>query len=512
MTDVEEPQKYFILHLDQVAMHLFEITFQNGKMYGVLAPLPSTRDLYKKTELDRLNRYTSREKYVLHEVHIYLPDTMSRYLDPGPVEVALSDITEIHIYDQDIEATVASYVAGFAGIGLTVGLGVAILNYNIFSSSSPSNSPGGGSSCPFVYANDGQSFKLQGEIFSGAMFHNLERHDYLPLPDLRPLDGNYQIMISNERNENQHINLARLSIVEHPLYSYILFDQEGRPHTIKDPQVPVTARSSKGIDIQSQVEKKDNLAFYFEDVEVLYNAADLQFDKPKDFSSSKLVLNIKNSHWVDLMFGEYTAKYGSRYNQWLEKQNARPASEHLAWMDAQGLRLRVFVLIQGQWKLMTSIENIGPQSYREVVVPLDLSAHSGDQLHVRLEGGSLFWALDYAAMDFTKNLDVKVTEVSPVFTTSGDDQTYTLALSRDDTAYLHQLNTGDQVIISYKSSTTRSGYQQSMFLHSKGYYEPVRDYKGLPDLITLQKFDQPGYFIKFSNDRFKSYLKEASLL
>lgn len=411
---------------------------------------------------------------------------------------------------KDVGTTIASHLAGYAGVGLTIGLGLAVLN-DISTSSSPPRSGSTGSSCPFVYAQNGQIFKLQGEIFSGAIFSNLERHDYLPLPDLRPLDGNYQIMISNERKENQHINLARLSIVEHPVYSLVLFDQEGRPHTIKDPQAPVTARSSRDADIQSQIEKKDNLAFYFEDLEVLYNAADFQFDIPKDFSSSKLILNIKNSHWVDLMFGEFTEKYGSHYTRWLEKQNSRPASEHLSWMDAQGLRLRVFVLIQGRWKLMTKIDNIGPLTYREVVVPLDLRAFSGDQVHVRVEGGSLFWALDYAAMDFTENLDVKLTEVSPVFTTSGDDRTYTLALSQDDTAYLHQLNTGDRVIISYESSTTRSGYQKSIFLHSKGYYEPIRDFRGLPDLLTLQKFDQPGYFIQFSNDRFKSYLKEARL-
>jgi hypothetical protein len=46
--------------------------------------------------------------------------------------------------------------------------------------------------------------------------------------------------------------------------------------------------------------------------------------------------------------------------------------------------------------------------------------------------------------------------------------------------------------------------RQSFFLHTRGYYELIRDFEGFPNLVELKKFKKNGYFSDFSR---ATYLK-----
>ena len=40
-------------------------------------------------------------------------------------------------------------------------------------------------------------------------------------------------------------------------------------------------------------------------------------------------------------------------------------------------------------------------------------------------------------------------------------------------------------------------------MHAYGYYEPIREYAGIPNMTALKKFKEPGHFARFSKEQFK---------
>jgi hypothetical protein len=55
------------------------------------------------------------------------------------------------------------------------------------------------------------------------------------------------------------------------------------------------------------------------------------------------------------------------------------------------------------------------------------------------------------------------------------------------------------------------GTTLSTFLHTKGYYEHVRDYTGTPDVPELISFRKPGRFIEFSKEKYQEVNKQMRL-
>ena len=83
-------------------------------------------------------------------------------------------------------------------------------------------------SCPFIYAYNGKSYEFIGEIYSGAIHPPLERHDYLPIPNLEPVENEYKVKITNEIKESAH-KYDRIGF-PHP-DNEVLVDKYGNTHT-----------------------------------------------------------------------------------------------------------------------------------------------------------------------------------------------------------------------------------------------------------------------------------------
>lgn len=56
---------------------------------------------------------------------------------------------------------------------------------------------------------------------------------------------------------------------------------------------------------------------------------------------------------------------------------------------------------------------VGPLAARDLVVPVDLRKHTGEEVRLRVESGFLFWELDYAAMDFTEDRPMALQVLKP---------------------------------------------------------------------------------------------------
>ncbi len=141
-------------------------------------------------------QYKTSDFPVLTEVHLYIAQDTP--LSMGSYTLALDRIGKIEVIEEDRKRTTNSYVSGAVGYTLDT---IAIAAIIIAATKS---------SCPFVSANTGNEFVLQGEIYGGAIYPQMARDDYMPLRMQRTPGGTLQLKISNELQERQYTDFCRL--------------------------------------------------------------------------------------------------------------------------------------------------------------------------------------------------------------------------------------------------------------------------------------------------------------
>ncbi len=219
ITRIQDQQKFIILHLDDKAWQLSDIIVNDESITGSISVVAG-HERYKTVKPENSNRYHKNrmndESYILNEVHIYITE----YSDAGKgrISIPASAIKKIEIYDKDKGATAASWA--FSAVGVAAGAFAVVIVIILLTKSS----------CPFVYAYDGNDYLFSGEIFSGATQPGLERDDYMLLPAAVSSEGTYSVRLTNEVHEIQSVNFASLLVVDHPADLSVLIDKTGKIH------------------------------------------------------------------------------------------------------------------------------------------------------------------------------------------------------------------------------------------------------------------------------------------
>jgi hypothetical protein len=369
-----------------------------------------------------------------------------------------------------------------------------------------------GASCPFIYSDDGSNKNFEGEIYSGATAVPLERDDYLPLSSIKPSNGIYRLRITNEVNEIQNTNLAELVVIDHQQDAQVLMDKYGSAYSISDIKKPIMATDSYGNSILKELTDRDSLR-YISSVRKDQNIIDtisLTFNKPEASGSGKLVISGKNTMWLDYMFGRFSDLFGNRFEKWKEKRDQKPKEELLKWFFDQGMPLAVYLQTENGLKFIDYFNLPGPMADKEDILQIDLSEVHSDKVNLKLVTGVLFWDIDFAGMDFTSPgpLDKTIVPLSSAVDEKGKNVTSLLA--NDDEKYLVQPLPVNKTDLSYPSPEFVPGMSRSLFLHSKGHYEILRETRGKPDIEYLKTFLEPGSFIKFSKNHFLEYYYKAN--
>jgi hypothetical protein len=447
---------------------------------------------YNKNELTQSN--------VLNEVHFYIP--ADNTAATGPYTLDLNKVEKIEVIEKDKGRTTGSYIIG--AVGYTLGA-VAVAGIIIAATKS---------SCPFVSAYNDNNFSLQGEIYGGAIYPQLTRHDYMPLKMSPARDGSFQIKISNELKERQYTDIADLWVITHDANTKVLADDKGNLYSIRSPQTPVAASFEDKVDVTADLSKaNDNRLLYFDDTttNTATNNVVLRFNKKEKEQACKLILSLKNSYWLDYLYGELAKGFGTYYATYMQQQKKKTAAELLKWVTDQQIPLTVSIKTSTGWQKITDITTIGPLATREIVVPLDCSAIPGNQVEIKLSSGFMFWEIDYAAMDFSPDGQFNIQKLSPQKATDEQNQNVLPLLQKDDEIYLEQPQIGNVVTLVYKASLPVNESQvQSFIMHSKGYYEHIRDFTGKPNIAFLQKFTQAGAFATYGVEMYKK-VRNSSL-
>ncbi len=490
---MQDQQKFIILHLDDKAWELTNIIVTNETVTGSISTLVG-HEKYKSVKPENSNRYykskSNNESYILSEVHIYV--TGYSEIENGRISILASDIEKIEVYDKDKGATTASWA--FSALGVAAGaFGVLLVIIALTKSS-----------CPFVYAYDGQDYMFSGEIFSGATQPGLERDDYMLLPGVISADGTYSIRLTNEVHEIQSVNLASLLVVDHPSDLSVLIDKTGKIQTYRKPTIPVTAENNAGRDILDLIGKKDSVYFSGNPQDVGKDGVEtivLKFLKPHDCNWGKLLIRAKNSFWLDVLFTKFHSLFGEKYNSFADKQESASPGKLNKFLLDQKIPLSVFVEKEGKWQSAGYYNIAGPMAMRDDILPLDLAGIFSDTLKIKLETGFLFWEVDYAGMDFSKT--EKVFQVDLGATSALDrNGTDVIDLLREkDKSYLVLKELGDELMLDFNEPSMQNS-SRSVFLHTSGFYKILRDQTGQPDKQALKTFRKPNRFPEFSKETY----------
>jgi hypothetical protein len=490
---LKNESRYFILRSPSQAYFMRNIVLSEDRksITCTLDDIPIEHQYYVYKGKGNM-RY--KDAFVLNEVHMYIAnDTL---LNKGRYKLSLDQIQKIEVIEKDKKRTTNSYVIG--ALGYTIGA-LAVVAIIVAATKS---------SCPFISAYTNNEFVLQGETYGGAIYPQLARDDYMPLRMSPTTNNTLQLKISNELQEQQYTDFADLIVVTHSENTKVLSDEKGNLYEIANPQLPIAAWTGNNKDAMAPLLKKDdNTLLHFDDTLATdaTNYLITKFNKPAGTQKGKLVLAIKNSYWLDYLYGEMAKSFGSYYNTYVKKQDKRPASELLQWAKDQKIPLEVSVKTKTGWQKIMDLTTIGPLATREIVVPLDLKNVEGSSVEVRLSSGFMFWEIDYAAIDFSGNNNFSVETISPSIATDETGKNVLPELNKKDGIYLEQPVPGNCVTLEYKDLPQHPNTVQTYILHTKGYYTHVRELKGSPKIAFLKQFKKPGGFPAYSLELYKKF-------
>lgn len=480
-----ETQKYIIIHSGSDIWHLnrLEVNENDKSISGIVQNVDSKHIPKKPRETQKTHR-NKAGKEGLNEVHFYIKTNMSNNIGDY-ITIPFTEISSISVNDINTGRTILSVIGGIVGTIAVVTIIVALTK----------------SSCPFVYVSDGEEFIFSGELYPGILTANQQHNDYLLLPNIKPINNEYSIKISNELKEIQYTDFVQLLEVEHSENLQVLLDKNGNLHTFSNINSPkdvlidnITSNTKPAL------AKDDNSYLFNTEINNSSSLRDIQlrFNKPLQAERAKLFLTVKNSMWLDYIFGKFNEQFGSYYSEFQKNQQNAPIEKSKTWKNEQNIPLSVYLKTEKGWDLVDKIDVVGPMASRDIAVSINLNNIKGDEIVIKLETGFMFWEVDYVGIDFSKNEMLSINYINPSKAIDDNNIDVTPLLSAIDNKFFVQPDVGDQVVVTFKTSKYNTDFKKTFFLKNRGYYNYIRAYEGEPNFQKLKLFREAGAFTDFS--------------
>jgi len=416
--------------------------------------------------------------------------------NPRPMDVPVADITEIRVHEFNTGKTVLAVV----GIPTLTLLALAI----IIAATKDS--------CPFIYAEGGSGFELKGELYSGAVFAEVERTDVLKLGDLETKEGRVRLKLANEAQETQYTDELTLLAVDHPRGTSVAPSPDGTLHAITRPQEPLSATGSREGDVVREVRGQDEEYWLPEPFsrdlrkpEDLRDRLELAFPRPDGARQAKLLVRIRNTYWADQAFGAFLGLLGNQMDAWYASQGQAmtPGGWGADFMAQHGLSLVVERRASSGWEEVGYFFPTGPMGWQEEVLAIPLTeAHPSETLNLRLTGGGVFWMVDRVAIDFTPSVPVVVHEIEPESAVDRQGRDVTGLLAESDNVYHIMPELGHWADITYRVPPLDPGMERTYLVRSEGYYIIHPKKSSQPDFAKLAAIQaSPEGFLRFSMER-----------
>lgn len=242
---------------------------------------------------------------MLSEIHLYAES--ENLGSNSHLTIPVKSVKRVDVYEENISKTRSNHI--ISTIGIIAGVGLLLGIVLLATAPAPQPIPQGECNCPQVYTYDGGQYQFKGGVFSGAVYSSLEKSDYLPLENLKDVNGKYLFRLMNNQQEEQFVNQLQLIKVAHDPATNILLDRHGAVHDYKQLAPPIST-SLKNDEAGEVLKLRDGNSFIFNekaDAASDFGSIILTFDKPVNAKQAKLIVNAKNSLWSGYLFDEFSS-------------------------------------------------------------------------------------------------------------------------------------------------------------------------------------------------------------
>ena len=213
--------------------------------------------------------------------------------------------------------------------------------------------------------------------------------------------------------------------------------------------------------------------------------------------------------WAGYVYDKFTELFGKRFNAWMKKQGQLTEKQILKIRRDQGAVISIYILKDNEWEFLNHVNPVGSLVARDIVIPIDLSNHSSNEVKIKLEAGFMLWDLDYVAIDYTKNEEVTVKTIPPKLAEIvGEKHSQSILL--DDASYIYLDTINNSIKLHFDTGLPQietNSTVRSIFLHSKGFYKEISSSKIKPNLKELRLFKEPSYLSKYSQRLYHDLLE-----
>jgi len=376
-------------------------------------------------------------------------------------------------------------------------------------------------SCPFVYSYDGRDFVLDAEPYGAAITEGLKRTDWAELSSLRPVDGQYRLLLANELDETQFTDEIKLVAVDHAPGVRVAPDLQGGIHTFSDPIPPALAVDQNGRDIRPFVRANDQI-FWLSRLEgrdpgakgEFRDELTFEFPKPAAAKTVKLLANVWTTQWGSASAGKFLGLFGASLDgSYREVDRKGPLYDAVqAWMGREDLySLKVWVETPKGWESRTAIFGGAPVITKDKAYVFDIGDIPGDILRIRVRPPVNFWMVNSLAVDYAAEAPVRVTELAAAKAVDPNGRDVRAELAATDGDYHESPARNDRVELVFPAPPVPAGLERTVLLKASGYYRAHIEASGEPQTGLITRIlMEPGFAARYS---FRKYLEwESSVL
>ncbi len=338
-------------------------------------------------------------------------------------------------------ATGAVVVGSLAVVGAVAWIVALTLLVNVLNTAS---------SCPHVYAFDGEAYALDGDMASGALFSGGERADLDRLEHLQPIDGVYRLRVQNDLDETDYINQVAVLVVDHDVDEEILPTQDGAIRSVRHATPP----------IDKSVEATGTQQTWV-----------LEFARPAG-DEGLLVIRGNNTAFAEEAFGRYMARMGRATGpllDWITDDGCACNREYLdREVERLGLPLGVEVADADGWGERQLVGPVGPAVMRSQILVLKLHEVTGERVRVRLTFTPNFWAIDDIRLASASGDDPTTVVVTPTRATF-EHEDVTEALTHAD-EHRVVVEKGSWIDVELQAPPLVAGRKRTTIVQLHGYY------------------------------------------
>ncbi len=385
-------------------------------------------------------------------------------------EVKLADIGYIRATDVNV-------LKGILAVGF-VGAFVAVAGQSARTTTGLNVSPKivypvSGSSCPFVYAWNGNGYTLEGEAFGAGLGRALELTTCTVLPSAVAGGGQVRIRLSNERAETQYVNCVNLVAVEMSPGGTVYADGNRELWPITNETRAIAAVDEDGNDITSLIASCDGR--YWESgsgTAVLpsgyRDTIELTMDIPAGISDGSFVVHAINTRLSESAYGLVAQLMGNESLAFLHATEHDPEMIQTlrAWLQEAALTVSFWK--DGRWD---SVGTLSPEANSvpfAKVIRWKSGPRSENLLRFRLTSLRDVWKIDAIGVDWSTATPLARHELAMKTAEAEDGRGVSERLRAIDDTYAVLLP-GDRIDLVFDAWQSRPGNRLIYAADIRGY-------------------------------------------